>query len=238
MEIDATMEMPKMSKTLPLICLVMLLPVVTMVSNAESHCGDSSPATYAPAPGDSANSTQLQAARRVPSSVTKLEVNVCAGELKIEKGAGGKLELRITSPGADRSLREYLHDFDANGTTAHVDVRVPSNYHGSITLIVPAETSVSSDVNLGAGTLVADASALGQANRELNVGAGDATVVLHGDRNYASLKVNVGMGRFEDQRRGGGTANLVISREMQGTGKGDLEINVGTGRLVLKPASE
>jgi hypothetical protein len=227
-----------MAKSLILVCLAMLLSSITVAASAESRCGDSSPATYTPAPGDSANSTHLQAARKMPSSVIRLEVNVCAGELKIERGAGGKMELRITSPGADRSLREYLHDFDASGTTAHVDVRVPNNYHGAVTLLVPGETLASSEVNLGAGTLQVEGSAVGQGSREVNLGAGEATVVLHGDRGYARLKVNVGMGRFEDQRPGGGTANLVVSREMEGAGKGELEINVGTGRLILKPASE
>ena len=228
-----------MSKSVLLLCAAVLLPSLTALARAENKCGDNTPSTYAPAAGDSANSTQLKAARKLASTVTALEVNVCAGELVVQRSpTGDRLEVRVSSPGADRSLQEYLHDFSANGSKARLDLRVPSNYHASVTLIVPAAALVSSQVNLGAGSLTLDASALGGGDRQVNVGAGNATVALHGDRNYAQLKVNIGMGHFEDERKGGSSASLVIAREMDGTGKGEMEINVGAGRVLLKPASE
>ena len=204
-------------------------------SRADDCGGNSKPSTYRQQPGDSADSTHLSASRKI-TSADAIEINVCSGELRLNhSNEPDVLHIEVTSPGADQSLAHYLQDFEASGKNAVVSVRIPSKYHAVVTVYVPRASGMQSEVNLGAGTLLLHAGVL-RGNRKLNLGAGKATLYLDGDRDYAGLQANVGMGKMIDNRPGGHSAYTVISRNLTGSGQGALQVNVGAGELDLEPA--
>ncbi len=203
---------------------------------ASDSCGHPDhPSTYHAQPGDEANSTHFTASRSF-DGLGSLQVNVCAGELHIVHGSqDAAMRLEISSPGADKDLSGYVQDFRVDGKSGIVSVDVPSKYHPVVTIVMPALPHLQSQLNLGAGTLTLRADAL-RGEREVNVGAGTANIYLDGDRDYATLEVNVGMGKVSDERPHGTNAYFVVSRSMQGSGSGNLQVNVGAGSIDLKPA--
>ncbi len=220
-----------------------LLPVFGLLSPyacraAGDDCGHpSEPSSYHRMPGDVVNSVRLEATRTF-RGVGGLEINVCRGELRIERSPSAtELRVVLSSPGADRTLDGYLQDFEVSGGKAKVNVRVPEKYHPVVTVLVPSSAALVTEVNLGSGTLLFHADGVG-GGRELNVGAGTAHVYLDGDTSYSSLEANVGFGRFEDHREHGHSSVGVVAKESNGSGSGKLEINVGAGELFLEPAGK
>ena len=205
---------------------------------ATDSCGSNDrPSTYQRQPGDQSSSTQFVATRAFSGS-GQLEINVCAGQLRIVRAArDGNLHLDITSPGADRNLSGYLQDLQVTGDHAVISVRIPSKYHAVVTLSVPSAAGLHSQVNLGAGTLTLHADALG-GDREVNVGAGTAEIYLNGDHDYATMQANIGIGKLDDERPHGHNSYFVISRSLPGSGHGQFDLNVGAGKVVLKAAEE
>lgn len=198
-------------------------------------CGNpDTPATYQAQPDDRINAKSLDVSRSF-AGVHALTVNACQGELRIRPTASSALHLEVTAENAAQPLDKYLHDFTVENRSAKVSVLLPSRYHPVITVYVPAESSLQSEINLGAGSLTFYADRI-RGKRELNVGAGHAVVFLDADRDYANLEANVGMGSFHDERPGGSSAHFIVARSMQGSGAGDLEIDVGAGEISLKAA--
>ncbi len=212
---------------------VATLPLAVSVAYADDNCGKPDhPSTYRREPGDTSDSTRLDLVRRFSGTGT-VEINVCNGELRVEPSRNpDQLRVTIASPGADADLARYLQDLKISDTSAVVTIRVPGKYHPVVTIALPSSSRLHSEVNLGAGTLVFHADNIA-GDREANVGAGTARVLLDGDRDYAALECNVGMGSMQDDRPGGAHAYGVSSKSMQGKGKGTVEINVGAGKLVL-----
>jgi hypothetical protein len=211
---------------------------VTGIAHAENtECGnDSQPSHYISQPGDHADSTHFTA-DRLFNGVTHLEVDVCAGELRIVPGAQpGHAALSITSPGADRSLGKYMQNLSVEDGNATISIRIPKRFHPVITLTLPRGDGDQSEINLGAGILILNADVL-SGSREFNVGAGKAEIALD-DRNYATLQANIGMGMLEDDRPHGKNAYFVVSHSTTGQGTGQIEVNVGAGEIVLKAAEE
>jgi hypothetical protein len=230
-----------MRKSLLLFCALLFSVTTATVCRASGNgkCQSSAPRTYEPAPGDAANSTAMHAARNLPATIHSIKINVCSGELQVRHAArGDQMELLINSPGADRSLDQYVRAFSVDGHTAQVDVQVPDTYHPTVTLVVPYLEQPSTEINLGSGHLVMPVGAFGDGSRQLNVGAGSATLTMNGSHGYASLQVNIGMGELKDERPGGSNAHFVVSRTMTGAGKGNLEVNVGAGSVDLKSREE
>ncbi len=217
---------------------VAILPLAASVGRADDSCGKPDhPSTYQPQPGDVSTSTRLQVTREF-SGTGDLELNVCNGELRVESSPrADKLRVSIESPGANADLARYLQDLRVSEKSAVVTIRVPGKYHAVVTVLVPSSTHLQSKINLGAGTLVLHAAEVA-GDREVNVGAGTARVLLDGDRDYATLQANVGLGTMQDDRPGGSLAYGVSSKSMEGKGKGSIEVNVGAGKLVLAPGPE
>ncbi len=215
------------------------LMVCTMVfgpaaAGFAEECGNAgSPPTYQVQPGDHVDSKSLDASRSF-SGVHQLVINACAGELRIRGTDSSAIRIEVTAENVDQPLDTYVHDFTVASGSAKIDIRLPSRYHPAITVYVPAEGHFESEVNLGAGNLLFHADRI-RGERELNLGAGRAVVYLNADRDYASLEANVGMGSFHDKRAGGGSAHFVVARSMQGSGGGDLQVNVGAGQIDLEP---
>ncbi len=219
-----------------------LIAAAVMLVSATQQCfasdGDcksgNTPATYQPRPEDHADAKNLDASRSF-AGANVLMLNVCQGDLRVRGTRSSSLRLEVTSEGADGNLSRYLHDFGVNGTTAMIDVRIPSKYHPVITVYVPEIEGLRSEINLGAGNLAFQGDRL-PGSRKLNLGAGKAVISLDADRSYASLEANVGMGSFHDKRPGGTSAHFVIAKSMTGRGTGKLEVNVGAGEVDLQPA--
>ena len=212
----------------------------TCLADDNSCGGESKPSTYHAQPGDVSDSTSLDVSRSV-AGTDHIEINVCNGELRIEPAWSAErasaLRVQVSSPGADQNLARYLQDFEVSGGKAIVSVRIPGKYHAIVTITVPEQLKGGSQVNLGAGTLLLHEDRL-KGDWQANVGAGKLMVFLNGDMDYATLQANVGMGRFKDERPGGGNRYTVISRSMSGSGAGKVELNVGAGEIDLEPAGK
>jgi hypothetical protein len=231
------MRKPRRRPASPLLFGLLCFAITGMAHAENTECGnDSQPSHYIPQAGDRADSTHFTA-DRLFNGVTHLEVDVCAGELRIVGSAQpGHATLSITSPGADRSLGKYMQGLSVQDGAATISVRVPKRFHAVITLALPRGEGDQSEINLGAGTLILNADVL-SGSRELNVGAGEAEIALD-DRNFATLQANIGMGMLEDDRPHGKNAYFVVSRSSNGQGTGNIEVNVGAGEIVLKAAEE
>ncbi|MGI8772180.1 MAG: hypothetical protein ACR2JE_12170 [Acidobacteriaceae bacterium] len=224
----------------------LLLIVVALISstNVRAHAdtsecsGSHGPSTYQAQPGDVANKTHLSLERAFDGR-GHFEVNLCAGELRVVRApASGKLELEVTlESSGSQPVSSYVHAVDVDSDKAVIDLRTPKSVHAEVTLRVPSSDDLHSEINVGAGKVVLHGDGIA-GDRELNLGYGNATIYLAGDHNYSALEANVGMGSFHDHRSGGGSSHFVISKDMEGEGKGRLEINVGAGSIDLEPAED
>jgi hypothetical protein len=206
------------------------------MARAESNnCGEPpEPSHYVAQSGDSEDAQHMTVERTFPGQ-GRLEFNMCSGELRIERGHGDKLKLRIET-GATPSLkmRAYLKTLDVAADHATISIELPRKTHPVVVLELPSSASLTSQINLGAGKFYFDLDGV-KGNRQVNVGAGEAHLTMAGDRDYASFEANVGMGSFHDHRPGGVSSHFIISRQYQGKGEGTLEVNVGAGSIDIDP---
>lgn len=218
--------------------LAMVVAMGSVCHADDNSCGKADrPSTYQPAAGDVSTSTRLEVTRSFDGT-GELEINVCTGELRVERAASNdQLRVSVVSPGADTELARYLQDLRVTDGKAVVTLRIPGKFHPVVTVSVPSSTDLHSEVNLGSGKLTLDAYEVA-GDRKVNVGAGELRVLLNGNRDYATLESNVGVGKLEDDRPGGSHSYGVSRRSSQGSGKGSLELNVGAGKVVLAPAPE
>ena len=225
------------SEFLRLALAVLLMCGLVGTTRAESNtCGQPPDEShYVPQSGDTEGAQHL-AIERTFSGAGHLELNVCAGELRNERGHGDKLQLRVeTGSTPNLKMRAYVKTLEVNGEQAVISLQFPNKVHPVVILELPSTISLKTEVNLGAGKLLFHADEI-KGNRELNVGAGNALLMLNGDHDYASFEANVGMGSFHDHRAGGGSAHFVVSKDFTGIGSGQLEVNVGAGSIDVDPA--
>jgi hypothetical protein len=222
---------------LPLgLCGVVLFGMGVAARAENNNCGEPpDPSHYVAQSGDTENAQHL-AVERTFNGQGKLELNMCSGELRIERGHGDKLKLRIeTDETPSLKMRAYIKTLDVTGDQATISLEFPHKVHPVVVLELPSSTSMVSEINLGAGKLYFDADGI-KGHREVNLGAGEADLTMWGDRDYASFEANVGMGSFHDHRPGGGSSHFIISRQYQGKGEGTVEVNVGAGSIEINPA--
>jgi hypothetical protein len=208
-----------------------------LVARAENNnCGQPpDPSQYVALSGD-VEDAQRMIVERTFTGQGRLELNMCSGELRIERGYGDKLKLRIETGGTpSRKMRAYVKTLDVSTDHATISLEFPHKLHAVVVLEVPSSASLESQINLGAGKFYFDADGI-KGNREVNLGAGEAHLTMVGDRDYANFEANVGLGSFHDHRPGGGSSHFIISREYQGKGEGRLEVNVGAGSIDVGPA--
>ena len=219
--------------TLPLL----LLSGLGVVARAENNnCSERpDPSHYVAQSGD-VEDAQHMTVERTFTGQGRLELNMCSGELRIERGHGDKLKLRIeTRDTPSLKMRAYVKTLDVSADHATISLAFPHKLHPVVVLEVPSTVSLKSEINLGAGKFYFDAGGV-KGDREVNLGAGEAHLTMVGDRDYANFQANVGMGSFHDHRPGGGSSHFIISRKYQGKGEGSLEVNVGAGSIDIGPA--
>ncbi|HEX6771362.1 MAG TPA: hypothetical protein VF126_05000 [Acidobacteriaceae bacterium] len=207
-----------------------------IAARADTHsCGEPPEEShYVAQPGDTEDAQHF-AAERVFNGEGRLELNMCSGELHIERGQGDRLKLRIeigTAPSL--KMRAYVKTFDVAKGHSTISLEFPRRFHPVVVLELPSSTSLKSEINLGAGRVYFDANGV-RGDRELNLGAGSAHLRMAGDHDYSDFEANVGMGSFHDHRPGGASSHFIISREYQGAGEGRLEMNVGAGSIDIDP---
>ncbi len=192
---------------------------------------------YVAQAGDTADATHLSASRAF-AGVGRLEVNMCGGELQIRRSKDGRLHLSVeTQKAPDAKMQAYVKDLQVTPGDALINLQFAKQLHPVVVLALPAEAQMHSTINLGAGHFQLHADDL-KGDWEINVGAGNATLYLAGDRDYSRLQANVGMGSFHDNRPGGGSAHFVISRNLAGKGTAPIKVNVGAGSIDLDPAED
>lgn len=218
--------------TLPLLALC----AMGTVAHAENNnCGEPpAESHYVAQSGDTEDAQHMTVARPFRGE-GRLEFNMCSGELRIERSHDDKLKVRIeTGSTPSLKMRAYIKTLDVTSNHATISLEFPHKLHPVVILELPSSTSLSSEINLGAGKLFFDADGV-KGNREINLGAGETHLILASDRGYASLEANVGMGSFHDHRPGGASSHFIISRQYQGKGDGTLEVNVGAGSIDIDP---
>jgi hypothetical protein len=207
--------------------------------NKSMNCGDDDPPLtthdYASAPGDVLQPHHLEVKR--PFAINgKMEVQICNANLRVRTTRDAR-EARLTAdfenqPGS-HPMTDYIHTLRIQPDSGAIRLRFPKGAHAIVTLTLPMGPDSNNEFNLGRGDL--DFNAIGSAGRrEINVGMGHMQLVLHDDRNYSKMEVNVGMGSLHDHRPGGHDGHFVVSKDYAGTGAGSLEINVGMGSLDIR----
>jgi hypothetical protein len=218
------------------LCGVTLLGMGVAARAENNNCGESpDPSHYVAQSGDTEDA-QHMAVERTFTGQGHLEFNMCSGELRIERGHGDRLKLRIeTDATPSLKMRAYVKTLDVVGDHATISLEFPHKLHPVAVLELTSSTTLASEFNLGAGKIYFDADGI-KGDRKLNLGAGDANLTMLGDRDYTSFEANVGMGSFHDHRPGGGSSHFIISRHYQGKGEGSVEVNVGAGSIEISPA--
>lgn len=204
-------------------------------ADATHSCGEPPEHShYVAQPGDSEDAQHF-AAQREFNGEGKLELNVCSGELHIERSKGDHLALRIEAQTAPSlKMSAYVKNFDIANGHATISLEFPRRMHPVVVLELPSTASLKSEINLGAGKLYFDANGV-KGDRELNLGAGSAYLRMSGDHDYADFEANVGMGSFHDHRPNGASSHFIISRTYHGAGDGRVEMNVGAGSIDIDP---
>jgi hypothetical protein len=218
------------------LCGVTLLGMGVAARAENNNCGESpDPSHYVAQSGDTEDA-QHMAVERTFTGQGHLEFNMCSGELRIERGHGDRLKLRIeTDATPSLKMRAYVKTLDVVGDHVTISLEFPHKLHPVAVLELPSSTSLASEFNLGAGKVYFEADGV-KGDRKVNLGAGEANLAMLGDRDYTSFEANVGMGSFHDHRPGGGSSHFIISRHYQGKGEGTVEVNVGAGSIEINPA--
>jgi hypothetical protein len=223
-------------RRLAIFCGIVLCAMGVAARADNNNCGEPPETSHYVAQSGDTEDAQHLALERTFTGHGRLELNMCSGELRIERGHGDKLKLRIeTGAAPSLKMRAYVKTLDVTGDHATISLEFPHRTHPVVVLELPSSTALTSEINLGAGKLYFDVEGV-QGNREVNLGAGEANLTMPGDRNYATFEANVGMGSFHDHRPGGVSSHFIISRQYQGKGEGTLEVNVGAGSIEINPA--
>jgi hypothetical protein len=220
--------------------LVVLLLACGLGSAARAennNCGEPPEKSHYVAIDADSEDAQHLVAERPFTGEGQFELNVCAGEVRVQRGHGDKLRLLISTEEKVPSgkMSDYVHTLDVSANHATISLQFPRRLHALVVVELPSSKALKSEINLGAGKLVFHGEQV-KGDRELNVGAGQTVLMLAGDRDYAHFEANVGLGSLHDNRQGGSSAHFVVSREFSGKGTGGLEANVGAGSIDIEPA--
>lgn len=202
-----------------------------------NNCGEPPEQSHYVAQSGDMEDAQHFAVERTFTGSGHLEVDMCSGELRIERGYGDRLKLRIQTGSTSRlKMRAYVKRLDVTNDRATIDLEFPHSLHPVVVVELPSSASMTTEINLGAGKIFFDGEAI-KGDRKLNLGAGEADLRMSGDRSYAAFQANVGMGSFHDHRPGGASSHFIISRNYEGKGEGSLEVNVGAGSIEIDPGN-
>lgn len=182
--------------------------------------------------GDVLEPRHLEIARAF-SGTGKLNVSICNAQFQVRTRPDAKelrLSVEMNSKSGSKPAADYIHILRVAPDNGVIHLKFQGDSHAVVTLFVPMNKGLNSEFNLGKGNLTFDA--IGSAgDRQINVGYGDAKLLVEGDKSYSDMKVNIGLGSLHDHRPGGHDGHFVVSKNYSGSGTGSLQINVGMGSL-------
>jgi hypothetical protein len=184
--------------------------------------------------GDQNSSSHLQLSRKI-GGVTDFDLNICAADVTLTGSADNMLRVTvdIERPAQQHTAVDYLQKLDITPEHVELQLHLMHPLHAKVTIEVPSAPPKLT-LNLGRGDLTVVADRLGGKRESINVGYGH--VEFQGNANsYEGLQVNVGLGSLHDHRKDGESHHFIVSRSLEGTGKGSIEMNVGMGRVDLNP---
>lgn len=165
----------------------------------------------------------------------KLTIAICAGDVRILPSLDAQFHLKVDLESRPSVLTDhFVRKADIQNNRAEISLEYPKDLHPTITLRVPTDPTLQSEINLGVGRLSIRSDAL-RGDRELKVGTGHITIFLRGDTEYTELVTRVGMGSIHDRRPGGKSTHFSASRTLQGHGNGTIAALVGVGSIELSP---
>ena len=181
--------------------------------------------------GDVLEPRHLEIARPF-TGTGSLNVSVCNARLVVRTKPDAKdlkLSVELVDK-TDKPASDFIHILRVDPESATLHLKFPNNSHATVTLILPMNKGLESEFNLGKGDLNFDATG-SAGEREINVGYGHAKLLVEGDKSYADMQVNIGMGSLHDHRPGGHDGHFIVSKSYSGSGVGSLQVNVGMGSL-------
>jgi hypothetical protein len=227
--------------TAQIVCMALLILTTAMVGQArasavENTCNSETAvkSTYHRAADDIVAERSLEIARPF-NGQGKLEVVLCAGEVRILPSRDGRMHLKVEVKSRPKdAMDSFVRRVETQDGKADISLAYPKDLHPFITLRVPSDAGLNSEINLGVGHIKIRGDAL-HGDRELNVGVGHVTIFLRGDTEYSKLFASVGMGSFHDRRPQGAAKHFSVSRKQQGQGNGRIVASVGVGSIELRP---
>ncbi|WP_157466871.1 hypothetical protein [Edaphobacter aggregans] len=211
-------------------------PPAAQAQETQNTCTAQPPITsYRPIAADQKDPQHLQLERDFHTK-GPLEIKICAGEVHIFPSQDQHLHLNISlrkAPGS--SITVYIRQIESDDNKTIVYLAYPKDLSPSITLRIPSNAPLQSDIMLDTGNLGIRGDAI-PGDRQIHVGVGHVTLYLRGDE-YSELQTNVGIGNVHDHRQSGTSTHLGIATKQALRGKGDGKItaNVGVGSIELRP---
>jgi hypothetical protein len=225
-----------MAQALPkaLLVLSMLMASQERASAIVNPCNTGTvESTFHRAANDIVSEQALEIARPF-NGQGQLEVVICTGEVRILPSLDGRLHLKVDVKNRPKGAMDtFVKKVGTRDGKADISLAYPKDLHPFITLRVPSDVRLHSEINLGVGHIDIRGDAL-RGDREMNVGTGHITIFLRGDSEYSELVASVGMGSFHDRRSQGTSKHVSVSRKQRGQGNGQIVASVGVGSIELR----
>lgn len=235
---SAMMTLLRQPSTVLLSCLLAASLLLAKGAFAEDHdsmsCPGTLPSTHATlAAGDQNSVSHLQLSRKVEADA-EFNLDICAADVVLTGSSDGmfRVTVDIGRPAQEHTAIDYLQTLDVMPHDVKLRLHLFHHLRARVTIEIPVTTPELS-ANLGRGDLTLVADRIG-GDRKINVGYGHVDFQGNADA-YESLNVNVGLGSMHDNRPDGQNHHFIVSRSLEGTGKGSIEMNVGMGRVDLNP---
>jgi len=214
----------------------LLLAGAAFAGTDSMSCNVSLPSRHVElAEGDQNTASHLQLSRPLAAGA-EIDVDQCSGELSLTASKNGQFNITVDlgRPASQHHLvGDYLELLDISPQKAVVHLHLPKSVQARVTIEIPV-TAPEVEVNLARGDLRLAANEVG-GTRQINVGYGQVRV-QGSDDTYESMEINVGLGSLHDHRQGGENHHLIVAHSFAGSGKGEIQINLGMGHVDVYPS--
>jgi hypothetical protein len=191
---------------------------------------------FSSAPSDILQPHHLEVTRPFAAS-GRLELHICRADLRLNTQPNAtdiKLTITLNTQSSDYAVANYIQTIRVQPDKGVINLNFPKAAHATVTVTLPMGINSDNEINLGYGDLVFNAAGTA-GHRQINVGAGHMQLLLDGDKSYASMQIDIGLGSLHDHRPGGQDGHFVSKKyTSRGIGNGSLDINVGMGSLDIR----
>jgi hypothetical protein len=206
---------------------------------AEGHDSMNCPGTlsesHAPlAEGDQNSATHLQLARKIDAGA-EFDLDICAADVTLTGSTDNTMRVTVDleNPSQQHTAVDYLQKLDVTSSQVKLQLHLMHALRAKVTIELPAATPELT-ANLGRGDLTLVADRIAGRRQTINVGYGHVEFQGNAD-SYEGLEVNIGLGSMHDRRKDGQSHHFIVARSFEGTGKGEIVVNVGMGSVDLTP---